>query len=682
MDPEEYEDPALRMAIEESLRDQSSKHHAGTQRDVVDLTADSDDDELRPQAARSVDLAAEEIDDEEDEDLKRAIALSMQEMNSHSPQPQPEEVGKNDAHHTSQKGKNSNSNSAPPNVFGLLGIDRKKQEEERLARVAKRKAEQNISPPPASRETKKARPNLTEKEKAATSSSNPYISLGQPATTQPSSSHARAATEKGKPATNVTPSSNPSIQFPKGVVKKTWVFGCPRKGDDIKIEEVFQRSDLELAILSAFQWDMEWLFSKLDTARSRFVLVMQAKEESTKRQYEAETAQMSNLRLCFPPMDGQVNCMHSKLMLLFHPNYLRIVIPSANLVPYDWGEAGGVMENTVFLIDLPKKPAHSTSEKPTTAFFEDLVYFLRASTLHENLIAKLSDFDFSETARFAFVHTIGGSHTGDAWRRTGHCGLGRAVTALGLRTHKPVNIDFVTSSVGSLTDEFLRSIYLASQGDDGLTEFTLRTAKTFPAKSPSDPSILVQKTTGAEWKDHFRVYFPSERTVKESKGGPMSAGTICFQAKWYAGPKFPRHVLRDCISRREGLLMHNKMLFARPETPIRLADGSVCEAWSYIGSANLSESAWGRLVQDRNTKEPKLNCRNWECGVLVPIIRPAPASPDDRDSKIDDKERKNRDKAMDMDIEDVFGDTVPVPMRVPARPYEADLKPWFYLEGM
>jgi hypothetical protein len=32
-------------------------------------------------------------------------------------------------------------------------------------------------------------------------------------------------------------------------------------------------------------------------------------------------------------------------MLLFHPNYLRIVVPSANMVPYDWGEQGGVMEN-------------------------------------------------------------------------------------------------------------------------------------------------------------------------------------------------------------------------------------------------------------------------------------------------------------------------------------------------
>jgi hypothetical protein len=44
-------------------------------------------------------------------------------------------------------------------------------------------------------------------------------------------------------------------------------------------------------------------------------------------------------------MEGQVNCMHSKLMLLFHPEHLRIVVPSANLVPYDWGEQNGVMEN-------------------------------------------------------------------------------------------------------------------------------------------------------------------------------------------------------------------------------------------------------------------------------------------------------------------------------------------------
>lgn len=36
--------------------------------------------------------------------------------------------------------------------------------------------------------------------------------------------------------------------------------------------------------------------------------------------------------------------MHSKLQLLKYPDYLRVVVPTANLVPYDWGETG-VMEN-------------------------------------------------------------------------------------------------------------------------------------------------------------------------------------------------------------------------------------------------------------------------------------------------------------------------------------------------
>jgi hypothetical protein len=36
--------------------------------------------------------------------------------------------------------------------------------------------------------------------------------------------------------------------------------------------------------------------------------------------------------------------MHSKLQLLSHPTHLRVVVPSANLMPYDWGETG-IMEN-------------------------------------------------------------------------------------------------------------------------------------------------------------------------------------------------------------------------------------------------------------------------------------------------------------------------------------------------
>lgn len=42
-------------------------------------------------------------------------------------------------------------------------------------------------------------------------------------------------------------------------------------------------------------------------------------------------------------MNGPGN-MHSKLQILKFATYLRIVVPTGNFVPYDWGETG-VMEN-------------------------------------------------------------------------------------------------------------------------------------------------------------------------------------------------------------------------------------------------------------------------------------------------------------------------------------------------
>lgn len=50
-----------------------------------------------------------------------------------------------------------------------------------------------------------------------------------------------------------------------------------------------------------------------------------------------------NIKFRFPAMNGP-GSMHSKLQLLRYPDYLRVVVPTGNLVPYDWGETG-VMEN-------------------------------------------------------------------------------------------------------------------------------------------------------------------------------------------------------------------------------------------------------------------------------------------------------------------------------------------------
>lgn len=56
----------------------------------------------------------------------------------------------------------------------------------------------------------------------------------------------------------------------------------------------------------------------------------------------------ADIRFIFPPMDGvaKAGVMHSKLQLLKYKQYLRIVVPTGNLVSYDWGETGN-MENVL-----------------------------------------------------------------------------------------------------------------------------------------------------------------------------------------------------------------------------------------------------------------------------------------------------------------------------------------------
>lgn len=260
---------------------------------------------------------------DDDEDLKRAIALSLQDC---APGGKGETVRE-----TIRLDSDSETEAKLPEVanprgatkeypksragLGLSGLDRKQMERERLSR--KRKA-QSISPPPLRKVVARDRsvaPSMTQN----TTNAVPQA----------------VAVPEGKLVSN-----GKGPEFLLGTVKKTWAFGHERKGDDIKIEEVLQKDDLNLAVLSSFQWDMDWLLAKINTKDTHITLVMQAKDRATQQQYLHETAAMSKLRLCFPSMEGQINCMHSKLMLLSHPNHLRVAVPTANLVSYDWGETG------------------------------------------------------------------------------------------------------------------------------------------------------------------------------------------------------------------------------------------------------------------------------------------------------------------------------------------------------
>ena len=184
----------------------------------------------------------------EDEDVKRAIAFSLQDethqevINLESET----EVRKNSL----PKNASSGSPSAPCTSTSFLGMDRRRMEQERLARKRKR----SNSPCPLSKSQKIDHIMQTDDGKSSI---------------QPSKSTAHAI-----PETSVALSSHckqdSRLTFPNGVVKRTWAFGHVRTGNEIKLEEVLQKNDLNLAVLSSFQWEIEWLLAKVDTRSTQF----------------------------------------------------------------------------------------------------------------------------------------------------------------------------------------------------------------------------------------------------------------------------------------------------------------------------------------------------------------------------------------------------------------------------
>lgn len=269
------DDEDLKAAIALSLADQAASpsgsrspvhnHAAGHSKRnpiVVDLIDDSDeaDEEYMPEAARSRTTSLTEAPDEEDATKPG----------------DPETVPSSEAVHGHVQASDTVKTS-----FQLL--DRKKMEEERLARL-KRKA--SVSPPRLRRDKQRApcpvsppRPRR-EKEPRQCPESGPPVSSSTKDLQENTIDQRPATVRPASEAAVHLPSTSSGLQFPHGVVRKTWAFGYPRE-DDIKIEEVLQKNDLSTAVLSAFQWDVEWLMSKIDLNKTKMIFVMQAKDEAT-----------------------------------------------------------------------------------------------------------------------------------------------------------------------------------------------------------------------------------------------------------------------------------------------------------------------------------------------------------------------------------------------------------------
>ncbi|KAH7132477.1 tyrosyl-DNA phosphodiesterase-domain-containing protein [Dendryphion nanum] len=566
------------------------------------------------QASRAAPVIDLESDDDEDDELHRAIALSLQDNEKTELEP---ELGilrsnleptenppfKYTKAKTSNKQATHNSvestttkTPTPRLVPGLSSLDRKSMEQQRLARLAKRK--RSPSPDPPSK--------IVRKEKSPKELE-----------------------------------SNSALQFPHGTIKRTWAYKNART-NDIKLEEVLQAATLKIAVISAFNWEDEWLLHKLPPTKINQFWVMSCKGKELQDKWLADAAanEVPNRKIRFPPLDGQAQHMHSKLLLLSHPTHLRVVIPTANMIRVDWGETPSdwqpaVMENTVFMIDLPRRQDGEVGKKDDLTWFgKELLSFLEAQNIDPVVTKGVLKFDFSSTQKIEFVHSIPGHLTEQYSGRTGLPGLSTAVRRLGLDHVQDLQLDYATSSLGALKESTLRQLYRASRGER---------------------SLLINDTQ-SKVLENVRVYYPTNDAVAQSTGGPDCGGIITLGRKDYDNDAFPKSCLRQHVSNRPGLLSHNKILLARGCKQ----DGKPF-AWVYVGSANLSESAWGSQRILKSGKEGKFTIRNWESGVLVPVA----------DSAFEGV------KSGEVPPLSVFKDTIEIPFECPGEGF-GNKQPWFF----
>ncbi|KAB8360945.1 hypothetical protein FH972_024677 [Carpinus fangiana] len=562
-------------------------------------------------------------------------------------------------------------------LAAVLG-DRKAMEQERLARLAKKRVASETDNGGAEQLKRVKIENPSTQTCLKVKKPNPLVSMLNPT----SAGHAAFVTGTTSESPPASSSTKPLLQYPHGAIKQTWAYGYPRV-NDIKIEEVLCKADLKIALLSSWQIDMEWITSKLDLQKTKVIFAYGEKDEAARATHrESSKAWGKSLRLCFPPMGrGLYDCMHSKLMLLFYPKSLRVVVPSANLVKFDWGETG-VMQNTVFLIDLPRLPEsrQGSNNDTLTPFAQELLHFINAMGVDDGVLDQsqqlysgLLKFDFSQTRHVAFVHTIGQAYWGvDEVQSTGYPQLAKAVNTLGLDTKatEPMQVDYSASSIGSLTSDRAELMYRALKG----------TPATLPISAPSKKMASATDKNNIPIEDRFRVYYPSDDTVKASRGGPENGGTLFIADSWNK-PSFPIAMLRDGVSEREGLLSHSKIILVR--TPRG--------AFAYTGSANFSQNAWGTITWDRTIKSPKLNCANWECGVLVRARKPDDEVEENIDTESEDGDlhgtsKAGKEKSVDLDENGVvpmsaFKNILDVPFKVPGRHYSQGVEPWKQARG-
>ena len=291
---------------------------------------------------------------------------------------------------------------------------------------------------------------------------------------------------------------------------------------------------------------------------------------------------------------------HSKIMLLVYPTFLRVVITSCNMMDIDT-EMG---DNHWYIHDVPK--LHAQKKHVLTDFETDLLAHLQHLSTPDDFIDSIRGlYDYS-TVKVHLVTSVPGVCAGIKAEKHGLLRLRRVLLDLQLKlpdkkTAGNLQLEVCTASVGDLNAKWLSGFHDCALGK----EF-------FPvSESNNDYEV-----------PDMKLFYPSVSDVKSADELAQEAASNigCHTRPWNKASNEIKQIFHHYESKDKGRLFHQKLILAYDPSDKAITSPPY---YLYIGSANLSQSAWGGLEKDKkknketcDTKLVKMS--NFECGVVVP----------------------------------------------------------------
>ncbi|KAJ7116107.1 tyrosyl-DNA phosphodiesterase-domain-containing protein [Mycena crocata] len=330
--------------------------------------------------------------------------------------------------------------------------------------------------------------------------------------------------------------------------------------------------------------------TKRPKGRAEFIRVAEAAKKGYADEYGV------NFQAFYPYMTS--GCAHTKMMVLIYPDFLRLVITSANLMECDVVDG----DNTWFIQDFPRLSDAAANDYESTRFEACLIQHLKdleCPARFIQLYLKKRSFDFSE-AKVYLVTSKPGSFSEEQADKYGQLRLRKIVRNKILKRYSADKIpdmafEVCVGSVGHLEIE-------------GVVQDLLESCAGDRQESVEDEPAL-------------KMVFPTRDDVEKSNA--KAAGNISSHIDWKSlaehGAEYLQTVFHHYHSKDPGCLFHMKSILA-----LHADDPKKTPIYMYMGSANFSTAAWGRVFPDlridseANGHPLRLaKISNFECGIVV-----------------------------------------------------------------